>query len=167
MLCPKCGFDIQAGVFCCAKCGTKIPRFMQEADSTPQHVSINSRLQVIEAAVRNVQEGEWELERFLEFLQDLHGVLSAKEQEIRDIVIPEENRDEFKDELTMGFSGISLYNRGIARMLTYNGDNVEVLEAGLDLVRQGNERINEAMRINRSNRNKLEEEISRDSSNVI
>ena len=34
-----------------------------------------------------------------------------------------------------------------------------LLEEGLELVRQGNERINEAMRINRENRSKLEESI--------
>lgn len=167
MLCPKCGFDNQAGVFCCVKCGAKIPRFMQEAEPGVQHTPISGRLQVIENAVSNVLGGVWELERFLEFLQELRDVLSAKEQEIRDIAIPEENRDEFNDELTMGFSGISLYNRGIAQMLTYNGSNSEVLESGLNLVRQGNERINEAMRINRSNRNKLEEEIARDSSDML
>lgn len=166
VFCPKCGNENNEGAFC-ARCGAKLPRFIQEEQVVEQHTPINSRLNVIENAVERVLSGEWPLEEFLPFLEEIHEVLSSKEQEIREIAIPEESIGEFQEELSVGFSGIALYNEGIAHMLSFDGENPEVLSEGLKLVRKGNERINEAMRINRASRSKLEEEIAREATATL
>ncbi|MBQ7568753.1 zinc ribbon domain-containing protein [bacterium] len=168
MFCPKCSCENSDNAVYCVQCGAKLPQFMSESQTVRRHTPINERLHVIEDAVSHVKDGSWELKKFISFMQDLHAVLRSKEQEIRDIVIPEEATFEFQEELAVGFSGIALYNKGIEAMLTYNGrDNGQVLEQGLEYVRKGNERINEAMRINLATRSRLETEIAQNSSATI
>ncbi len=168
MFCPKCGFDNREGVFCCVKCGTKIPQFMQQTASEEEQPSGHDRLRQFEEAVDNVRNGAWSLEQFDKFLHDINEVLTAKEREIHDIAIPEEASAEFKEELEIGFSGIALYNQGIAQMMKYVTTGEEkYLDSGISYVRKGNERILEAMRVNRENRDKLEEELSQSNTEVI
>lgn len=168
MFCPKCGCENSELISYCVRCGAKIPHFEQAETSVREHTPINGRLHLIENAVSSVKDGSWSLEEFLDFMQELHNTLLTKEQEIRDIVIPEEATGEFQEELNVGFSGIYLYNQGIGLMLGYEGDdNTEMLDEGLEYVRQGNERINEAMRINLASRSKLEEEIARNAGDTL
>lgn len=159
MLCVKCGSenDIKAKV--CGKCGAVLPRYEAEIKPEPEEVPVvNERLQIFEDAAAKVTSGEWQMEEFAAFLQETAAVMAEKEDGIRSIDIPEEAADDFKEELEIGFEGIELYNQGLEHMFAYTESaEPELLEAGLDLIRQGNERINEAMRINRENRSRLEE----------
>jgi len=94
-------------------------------------------------------------------------VLARKEQEIRDIEIPSEAYEDFRAELELGFQGIEMYNRGIATMRLYLADkNPAHVHEGLELILDGNEAINEAMRLNRENRRKMEDAFI-DSSTMI
>ena len=168
MFCPKCGCENSELISYCVQCGAKIPHFEQAVTAVREHTPINGRLHLIEDAVDSIKNGSWSLEEFLDFMQDMHETLSAKEREIRDIVIPEEATGDFQEELNVGFSGIYLYNQGIGLMLNYEGgDDTELLDEGLEYVRQGNERINEAMRINLASRSKLEEEIARNAGDTL
>lgn len=159
VLCVKCGFQNSGNSNCCGKCGARLPRMdggemsVDTADS-----KVSERLQVFENAVSKVKSGEWDGGQFGAFLKDMADILAEKERGIRTIPIPAEVADEFREELSIGFSGMELYNRGLERMYSYVGDpKPAYLDEGLALVRQGNEAINEAMRINRANRGKLEE----------
>lgn len=160
MLCVKCGFQNADGSNYCTSCLAQLPRLVQAAiprseDEAPR---INERLQQFEDAVAKVQSGDWETEQFAAFLDEMAEILAEKERDIRSIPIPEEAEDDFREELEIGFSGIEMYGLGVNRMFSFLQDlDGGHLEEGLELVRQGNERINEAMRVNRENRRKLEE----------
>ncbi|MGM9998804.1 MAG: hypothetical protein ACI38Q_05370 [Candidatus Bruticola sp.] len=163
MLCIKCGFDNEQDARICKKCGAALPRYVAEAEVEEVKVEspvINERLQIFEQAVDRVGSGEWSTEEFAHFLEETAAVLADKEQGIRSIDIPEEAAEDFKEELEVGFEGIKLYNQGMQVFFAYvESEDPALLEEGLELVRRGNERINEAMRINRENRSKLEESI--------
>lgn len=160
VLCVKCGSENEAEAKVCARCGALLPRYLEEEEAAPapQQEPIHERLQIFEEAVAKLQEGTWSLEEFSNFLTETAAVLAEKERGIKEIEIPEEAAADFQEELRVGFAGIELYNRGIESMFAYlEAQDPQLLEEGLDSIRQGNERINEAMRINRANRDKLEE----------
>ncbi len=168
MFCPKCGYENDDTSTFCNKCGARIPHFEQAEAAVKEHTPINGRLRNIENAVESVKSGSLSLDGFISYMQDLHSTLLNKEKEIREIVIPEEASVDFQEELNVGFSGIGLYNQGIGLMLSYDGgEDTSVLDEGLEYVRQGNECINEAMRINLASRSRLEEEISRNAGDTI
>lgn len=122
------------------------------------HQKVNERYLQLKEAGEKVTSGAWTVEEYAAFLDHIARVLAQKEQEIRDIEIPPEAFEDFRQELEIGFSGIELYNNGINTMRGYlNDDDTTHIEEGLELIREGNEMINEAMRINRENRKKLEE----------
>jgi len=156
LICIKCGHKNPAGVNYCDSCGAILPK-MTQAEMAPP-AKVNERYMLLKDAGEKVRSGEWSVEEFISFLKNISAILSQKEQEIREIEIPSEAIAEFEEELNMGFSGIELYNQGISEMMLYAEDlNPEHLENGVEMIREGNERINEAMRINRENRRKLEE----------
>lgn len=160
MLCVKCGFSNAEGANYCTRCNAQLPRLVQAAapDTEAETPRINERLQQIESAVQKALSGEWEADRFGQFLDEMATVLAEKERDIREIPIPPEAEDDFRDELEVGYAGIEMYGHGVQRMFSFLEDfDPAHLDAGLELVRQGNEHINEAMRINRENRRKLEE----------
>jgi hypothetical protein len=130
----------------------------QETAQAPEPERVNERLIQLEDAARKTAEGEWSAEELGEFLDGIIRILNEREQQIREIEIPPEAVEDFREELEVGFSGIQLYTEGVQRMLLFVEDpNPAHLEEGLELARQGNDHINEAMRINRENRRKLEE----------
>lgn len=158
MICMKCGHKNPSGAHSCEQCGALLPKMTQAAIETAPPPKVNERYLLLKDAGDKAKSGEWSIEEYGKFLNEIRAVLSQKEQEIREIEIPEEAIDEFADELEVGFSGIELYNQGIANMILYLDDqNPDHIDYGLELVHEGNEKINEAMRINRENRRKLEE----------
>ncbi len=168
MLCVKCGFQNADGANYCAQCKAQLLRVIPSASQAePEAPRVQDRLQQIEAAVTRVTSGEWNPDEFARFLEETAQILAEKERAIRDITIPDEAAEDFREELEIGYTGIDLYNQGVQRMFDFLSDSdPDHLEAGLDLVRQGNEHVNEAMRINRENRRKLEELYS-DTSNLM
>ncbi|MDQ7824781.1 MAG: zinc ribbon domain-containing protein [Candidatus Eremiobacteraeota bacterium] len=156
MLCLKCGHNNAQGANYCTRCNAALPK-MTQTDTAPP-TKVNERYMQLKEAGEKAKSGEWTIEQYGKFLQDIQAILAQKEQEIREIEIPEEAIEEFAEELEVGFNGIELYNQGIANMLLFLEDkNADHIDYGLELVHEGNEKINEAMRINRENRRKLEE----------
>jgi hypothetical protein len=130
----------------------------QQAEDITDQPKVNERYLQLKEAGDKVRGGIWTIEEYGTFLDNISRILMQKEQEIREIEIPPEAIEEFREELEIGFAGIELYNNGIAHMKVFLEDrNPEHIDYGLDLVKDGNEKINEAMRINRENRRKLEE----------
>lgn len=157
MICMKCGQQNPNGLNYCQNCNTMLPKVPQAAD-IGQHQKVNERYLQLKEAGDRVLAGEWTVEEYATFLDHISRVLAQKEQEIRDIEIPPEALEDFRQELEIGFSGIEMYNNGISTMRLFLADrNSAHIHEGLELIREGNEMINEAMRVNRENRRKLEE----------
>ncbi len=137
------------------------------ADVNDDSPVVNQRLLEAEEAAQKAASGEWTPEEFEDFIEELSQALQKREEDIRQIEIPPEAVEDFREELEVGFRGIQLWHEGVARMALFTEEmDVTHLEEGLELCGQGNEHINEAMRINRDNRRKLEE-IYRDSSTMM
>lgn len=157
MLCLMCGHENPEQATICINCKTPIPKMNSMISSAPP-TKVNERYLQIKAASDQVLAGTWTIDEYSAFLHDLKAVLSQKEQEIREVEIPEEALEEFSEELTVGYRGIDLYNEGISYLMKYLEDTNPVnITHGMNLIFEGNERINEAMRINRENRRRLEE----------
>jgi len=168
LLCVKCGFQNAEGANYCSQCHAQLLRVAPvAAQAEPEAPRVQDRLQQIAAAVARVTSGEWNPDEFAQFLEETAQILAEKERAIREITIPDEAAEDFREELDIGYAGIELYNQGVQRMFDFLSDgDADHLEAGLELVRQGNEHVNDAMRINRENRRKLEELYS-DTSNLM
>lgn len=158
MICVRCGYNNPPGTNFCEKCNSSLPKIVPHSPESAAPPKVNERYMQLKEAGEKAKSGEWTVEEYGIFLENISKILTQKEQEIREIEIPEEAIDEFAAELEVGFAGIDLYNTGIANMKLFLEDqNPDHIDYGLELVREGNEKINEAMRINRENRRKLEE----------
>lgn len=157
-LCTRCGAQNPDNLNYCANCNSVLPNIPAATQSPKPPDKVMERYNQLKEASDLVLTGEWSVEEYGEFLENIAQVLAQKEQEIRDIEIPQEAYEDFAEELTVGFEGINLYNEGVAHMMMYlDTQNPEDIHYGLELVLQGNENINQAMKINRENRRKLEE----------
>lgn len=153
----KCGEQNLGGANYCQRCNSVLPKVPEAADPFT-HQPVNERYLQLKDAGDRVLTGEWSIDQYASFLESISQVLARKEQEIRDIEIPGEAYEDFRAELEMGFQGIDLYNAGIVTMRMYLADrNPDHIHEGLEQIREGNEAINEAMRINRDNRRKMED----------
>lgn len=157
-VCTRCGAQNPDNKKYCVNCQAVLPNIPSATQSPKLPETVMERYYQLREAGDLVVNGEWTVEEYGEFLENISQVLAKKEHEIRDIEIPEEAYDDFSEELEVGFNGIALYNEGIAHMMLYLEDeDPENIEYGLQLVYEGNESINQAMKVNRENRRKLEE----------
>lgn len=111
---------------------------MSEADD------LTHRLSQVEEAVEGIQTGRWAPRRFEEAVRVW---LAAVEEQVRllETVPPEED----STDLLLGRDGARLYREGLNRMLCFVSDrNPQHLREGLQDVREGNERLNHAVRLN-------------------
>lgn len=156
MICIKCGHDNPPTANACSKCRTPLPK-MPAGYEMPRPV-ITERLQKFIDAVENLKSGTWAPEEFKSFLDNMSRVLAERAADIRATEIPPEMAEDFSIELAVGLEGINLYEQGMTQMYQiFRDGDANHLDAGLDLMEQGNDKINEAMRINRENRQKMEE----------
>lgn len=130
---------------------------MGQAISNQQPEAIDRHLAEVEDACLRVASGEWSTDQFADYIDQLAEKLQERENFIRQIEIPPEAIEDMREELEVGFSGIAHWNDGVARMAQFV-DEVDVthLEEGLELCRQGNDLLNDAMRINRENFKRVE-----------
>ena len=95
---------------------------------------------------------------FGDYIDQLVDRLADREEYIKNMPIPPDIIDEIREELELGFSGITYWNDGLARLAQFVEEpDVEHLEEGLELCRQGNEMINEAAQLNRANYKRVEQ----------
>lgn len=108
-------------------------------------------------AVDNVRSEAWSPEEFNEFLVNIYEDLSAKAQEMREIIATENYGEFAKDEVECGLAGLDLFESGMQELSVFLEDGEFVhLDEGLALIWEGNEKINEAMRLNREGRDNLD-----------
>lgn len=136
--------------------GPQHPRFFPA--ETEQPVVVDQHLIEVTQACQSVASGEWDLDQFADYVEQLSGRLAEREEFIKNMPIPPEAIDEIQEELELGFSGITYWNDGVARLAMFADDpDIEHLEEGLELCRQGNDLINEAAQLNRVNYQRVEE----------
>ena len=159
IICVKCGHHNPDSVNRCEQCTAQLPKLVSSGGNRePEPEYIDDRVRELEDAANKVVSGEWSADKFGEFLDDIMRKLTEREAAIRSIEIPPEAIEDFREELETGFQGIQLFYEGVNRMSQYlDGLDVTYLEEGIEIARQGNDHINEAMRINRANRQKFEE----------
>lgn len=118
---------------------------------------IRGRYRQFKEAVDKTRSGEWSAEEFQAFLMNTFELLTAKANECRTIIEEEEYEDDSPDEVREGLAGLDLYDAGMHEMYAYLEDGeLEHLDEGLRLIYDGNEKINEAMRLNRETREDLD-----------
>lgn len=157
MVCIKCGHENPDNVNYCQKCNALLPKLSAGYKPPPPQKTIG-RLKQFKDAVEKVKNKKWSDRDFKKFLDDISQNLTTRAGEIKDVEIPAEIKSEFEEELAIGFDGINLFEEGMKELYLYLGDHSQVsLDKGLKLIEEGNDKINEAMKINRENREKLEE----------
>lgn len=151
MECIKCAHPNGEGQQTCEGCGLNLAtlQYTESGAADP----VYDRYLVFRNAVRDVLEGRSAAESFKRFLDEESFKMAQKEQEIRQLEIPPDALEEFREELEVGFEGIELYNKALFhfRQFSTSGDGA-FARSGLDLAWAGNEKINEARRLNRKNR---------------
>lgn len=101
--------------------------------------------------------GEWAPEDLKEFLVQIAGLLGEKAREVRELLEESGYQNESPEEVEQGLGGIEHYERGMQEMWRFFEDgDAGHLQQGLELIWEGNERINKAMIINRESREDLD-----------
>ena len=167
MLCIRCGHTNGYGGNYCARCNAVLPKMTHVPQVETEAPVVNDRYLRIKEACDQVLYGERSPEEFATYIDEIIIALETKDQEMREIEIPDESYDDFREELEVGFSGVELFLEGLRTLRLYTEQPEEShLQAGLELILEGNTLINDAMRINRENRRKLED-MYVDSSTVL
>lgn len=151
MECIRCGCQNREGCETCERCGLVLAtlQFDEKGEADP----VYDRYLVFRNALMNALEGRWTVEDLTRFLDEESFKMAQKEQEIRQLEIPPDALEEFREELEVGFEGIERYNEALLHFRQYAtvGD-AAFAQSGLYLAWAGNEKINEARRLNRKNR---------------
>ncbi|MFH1453472.1 MAG: hypothetical protein ABIH00_05785 [Armatimonadota bacterium] len=156
MICFKCGHDNPATAVNCEKCKTPLPK-MPAGYQAPKPV-LTERLQKFRDAINNLKNNIWTAEEFKSFLDNISADLAARFADIKSTDVPVEMEEDFAEEMALGLEGITLYEQGINELYaTLQDGNIDHLDIGFEIIEEGNDKINEAMRINRENRQKMEE----------
>lgn len=155
--CIKCGHKNPESANYCQKCNALLPK-ISAGYKPPPPQKVIGRFNQFKDAVENIKNKKWSVKDLKKFLDDISKNLDIRAREIKEVEIPSEIAAEFKDELAIGFDGINLYENGMKELYSYlENQNLEHLDKGLELIKEGNDKINEAIKINRENREKLEE----------
>jgi hypothetical protein len=113
------------------------------------------RLAMFEDSVARLRRGEWNVEAFAEWLEEIALQMAERQQQLQQIYLslPPELEEVFLEEVEIGFRGIGLYQTGIQSMREFvRTREDDLLDRALESMRAGNGLILEAMRINRTNR---------------
>lgn len=155
MICIRCGHVNEHGVNYCQNCNAPMARMDMPAEvSLP---TVEERFNIIRKACEKASSGEWTVEALTCHVQEILNLLTQKFREIQDLVADTNYVNDSPEEVEVGFAGMELYEQGLLELLAYAEKQDPLhLQSGLEMVRRGNEHINNAMRINRENRNKAE-----------
>lgn len=155
MLCVKCGQNNSPGMHHCQSCHALLPKIDFASEVTMQ--KIFDRVDKIKDACEKVSSGGMSVGDFFQFIQTTFANLTQKAQEISEIVNGDSYASISPEEVELGFAGMELYEQGLLELMAYAEDQDSAhLQNGLEILTQGNDSINEAMRINRENRSQLE-----------
>ncbi len=157
MLCLMCGQDNSDEITTCPNCDAPMPKKNAGISSAPPQ-KVYERYNLIKSYAEKIQNGDISDEEYTKFIRSTKEIFDSKEKDIRSIEIPQEFYNDFLDEMETGFQGLELMRQGLDMMIQYIAiRSDEILSQGLAFVYDGNEKINEAMSINRENRRQMEE----------
>lgn len=145
----------------CTKCGAALPRMdYGGAAANRMQGKITARYDLFTQAAMRVKMGAWSREEFGDWLQNTRSILQEKAGYLVNLITESGYYEYQMDEVELCLTGIEDYDRGMDEMATYleDGGDVAHLDRGLEQIWEGNEKINEAMRLNREFRRGLEEE---------
>lgn len=157
IICMQCGADNPRGGNLCRSCQATLPRM--DTSSMLVGDKIVGRYNQFKEAVAKVKEGAWSTEEFFEFLQSLYGFLSEKRLGTEQLIAESGYEEYGEEEVRQGRDGMNHFEMGMQEMALFLEDgDLQHLDEGLSILWRGNEFINDAMRINRAERRKLEDE---------
>lgn len=157
VICVRCGQQNPDGVHFCSTCNSPVPKLSSfVAPPLPPRIS-NHYNQLIEIC-KNVKAGTISHEEFHATLNKIFTTIEERAREIETMEIPEHLIAKLQEQMDIGFSGINNFLDGIQEMALFLEDgNEEHLNAGLELAEQGNESLNAALDIARTNISRLKE----------
>lgn len=104
-----------------------------------------------------MRSGDWTADDLREFLLQISETLAEKGLACRTFIEESGYRSEAEEEVDEGLSGIEHYEYGMQEMWQFLDDgDLAHLAAGLKIIWEGNEKINQAMRLNRESREDLD-----------
>lgn len=119
--------------------------------------NINSRLNQIKQAIDAVVAGEMSIEDFKEFLNTTNAQLEEKGRANRAWLEESGYGASSPAEAEQALAAMDLYEEGMTEMRRYLDDKDPAhLEAGFNLCKEGNVKMNKAMTINRDEYEELE-----------
>lgn len=152
--CSDCGFTNPSSERFCLACNSQLG--VARATSRPDAEASTSRYRQIRQKCEEVQTGHVTVEHFVAYMTDLSNILSQRAQSIYDNFQATDYWSENGEECEIGVSGVESYEAGVNEIWAFieDGDPSHINE-GLVMIWEGNQRIIEAMRINRENREAL------------
>ncbi|MEW6278959.1 MAG: hypothetical protein AB1758_10075 [Candidatus Eremiobacterota bacterium] len=158
IICLSCGNPNEPGTGFCTQCNARLPKIdAVSVQSGAGHVT--GRFEQIREAGMKVKQGTWSSEEFGEYIQNVYQLLK-EHAEATIAYIQETGYHEYGgEEVEHGLSGVEKFEEGLERMFCFVEDgDAQHIDAGLEMIWEGNELINEAMKFNRAARRRLEEE---------
>ena len=160
IICLVCGNTNPPDATECNGCGTNLSR-MDQASSPPKTAGarVTQRFDMFKEICQHVKLGEISSEEFGAWLSQHYAVMKER-AEAYVAYMEESGYYEYQtEEVELSFEGIGDYDEGVSELFAFVSDGeLTHIDLALELIWQGNEKINEAMRVNRDFRKGLEEE---------
>lgn len=151
ILCMKCGTQNDPKENYCQSCGATLPKLAYTMEMPQKLEKVFDLYHKFADVAEKVKTGLIPMEKFDEFMADMQEKLGRKEQEIREVEIPEDIMSEFVEELELGFTGMEKVSHGMERMHEYvDGRDMKCLDEGLELIHEGLEYVHKAKIYNRT-----------------
>lgn len=160
--CPNCGYPIGVNVHTCPNCQFVI--YSQDPIDRPapktHERDITDRYDQFAERVQMIRDGRMSVEQFGNWLRTTQQMLLGQRERYVEMIKVSGYYEDSTDEVNMGMTGILDYEEAMEMMLSFaNGEaDSATLDAALEKMWEGNEKCNEAARINRRFRAQLEED---------
>lgn len=157
MICVRCGQQNPDGVNFCSACNSPVPK-VSSFVSSPLPPRISNHYDQLLEACQNIKIGQSTHEEFHTILNRIFTTIEERAREIEAMEIPEHLQTKLQEQLNIGFAGINCFLDGIQEMALFLEDGNEGhLNTGLELAEQGNESLNSALDMARTNISRLKE----------
>ena len=152
MLCVECGHLNDSFATICEKCRKPLP----DRETPPP--KLEGHLRELERACNNVKSRQISSGDFRNLLNRLENVFAKTIEDVQNMEMPIEYRDEFQAEIGTGIGGLKLYIEALHEMHSFLDTRQEhFLDRGLMMARNANDRVNEALQINFENYRTIQE----------
>ncbi len=160
-VCVQCGSENEPRETVCSTCGASLPKMhIKETVETLEPDSITGRLDQFKQAAERVKNGEWKPEEFAAFLENISQVLSEISQNYIQLIEESGYYEWASNEVDLSMEGMEDYEIGISHFWAFIDDgDFSHLDEGLETMRGGNNKIIEAMKLNREFRKSLAEKL--------